>query len=213
MSAAALVAEVDADVAAGGEDPCCERALVGLAQLAGEDHRDLFGAADGDVVGDQRFEEAAGAAWVVEDQRAADLDLARGELPPVAGRAIGGGQRGRDARDPAIEERLDVTGGEAVADRLQPLRLGAGRKPVRQRGVAKTGVVGLALGPLVPVEPDLRRIGEVGADLDEARPEVGVADVEVVDADAALLFEELKPDGPGRVGAVAGAEDPLVLLA
>ena len=73
-------------------------------------------------------------------------------------------------------------------------------------------MVGLALGPLVAVEPDLGRIRKVGADLDEARPEVRVEDVEVVDADAALLAEELKPHGVAG-GAVAGAEDPLELLA
>jgi hypothetical protein len=65
----------------------------------------------------------------------------------------------------------------------------------------------------VPVEPDLGRIREVGADLDEARPEVGVADVEVVDADAALLAEELKAHRLRLGGAVAGADDPLELLA
>ena len=36
------------------------------------------------------------------------------------------------------------------------------------------------------VDPNLRRIREVGADLIEPRPEVGVQHVEVVDADPAL---------------------------
>ena len=36
----------------------------------------------------QRFEEAAGAAGVVEHQRAGHLDLAHRQLPPVAGGAI-----------------------------------------------------------------------------------------------------------------------------
>jgi hypothetical protein len=102
-----------------------------------------------------------------------------------------------------------VLGTEAVADRLQRLGLITGGEPVRQREVLEAGIVGLALGPLVPVEPDLRRVREVGADLDEAGPEIRVADVEVVDADATLLAEELKPDGLGLGRAVAGADDPL----
>jgi hypothetical protein len=38
----------------------------------------------------------------------------------------------------------------------------------------------LAFGPLVSVDPDLGGVGEVGADLDERRPEVVVPEVEVV---------------------------------
>ena len=41
-------------------------------------------------------------------------------------------------------------------------------------------LVGLALGSLVPVEPDLGRVGEVVADVDERRAEVDVPEVEVV---------------------------------
>ena len=65
----------------------------------------------------------------------------------------------------------------------------------------------------MPVEPDLRRVREVAADLDEARAEVRIADVEVVDADTALLLEELKAHRPRLGRAVAGADDPLKLLA
>ena len=67
LDAAVLVAKVDPDVGAGGEDAGAVAGLGRAAQRAGEDDRDLFGAADADVVGDERLEEAAGAAWVVED--------------------------------------------------------------------------------------------------------------------------------------------------
>ena len=49
---------------------------------------DLFGAADADVVGDERLEERAGAARVVEDEGAGHLDLAHRQLPPVARRSV-----------------------------------------------------------------------------------------------------------------------------
>jgi hypothetical protein len=65
----------------------------------------------------------------------------------------------------------------------------------------------------VPVEPDARRIREVGADLDEPGPEVRIQDIEVVDPDAPPLAEELKAHDARCLGAVARAEDPLELLA
>jgi transposase len=65
---------------------------------------------------------------------------------------------------------LHGAGAEAVADPLQPGRVLAGGEPVGQLGEADPGGQRLAPGPLVPVHPDLDRIGEVGADLDEPRP-------------------------------------------
>ena len=169
LDAGVLVAEVDPDLGAGREDPGLVAMLGRSTQLAGEDHRDFFGAADLDVVRNERFEERSGAAWVVEHERAGRLDLAHGELPPVSGGAILRRERRRDLGDPAIEERLHVLGAEAVADRLQPPRVLARREPVRQRGEPDTGLRGLALGPLVPVEPDPREPRAVGADLGNHR--------------------------------------------
>ena len=90
LDAAVLVAEVDLDLGAGREDPGLVGVVGRSAQLAGEHERDLFGAADPDVVGHERLEEAAGAARVVEHERAGDLDLAHRELPPVPGRRSSG---------------------------------------------------------------------------------------------------------------------------
>ena len=59
------------------------------------------------------------------------------------------------------------------------------------------GAAAWRLAHSCPFTHTLRRIGEVGADLDEARPEVGVVDVEVVDADPALFLHEVEADhGP-----------------
>ena len=62
------------------------------------------------------------------------------------------------------------------------------------------------------VQPDLGRIGKVGADLDEPRPELGVGDVEVVHPDPTLLFDEVVADDARDRRAVLGAEDPLEFL-
>ena len=143
------------------------------ACAVGHEHGpDLVGAADADVVGHERLEEPAGPAGVVEDDGARHLDLAHGQLPPVPGVPVGGGERGRDDCRPAVEERLDVVGTETVADRLQRARVVTGGEPVGQLSEGDTGPAGLAFGPLVAVEPDLGRVGEVGADLDEPGPEL-----------------------------------------
>ena len=166
---------------------------------------DLFGPADADVVGHERLEEAPGPAGVVEDEGAGDLDLAHRQLPEVAGPPVLVGERGRDDRRPAVEEALDVVGAEPVADRLQSARVLTGGEAVGQLAEGETGPAGLALGPLVTVQPDLGRIGEVGADLDEAGPELGVEDVEVVDPDPAFLLDEVEAHDARLGRAVLGA--------
>ncbi len=134
--------------------------------------------------------------------------MADRQLPPVARRPISGSERNGESRDPAVEEALHHLGSEAVADRLEGLGIVGSSEAVGQGTEADPGLGRLAFGPLVPVDPHLGRTGKVRADLDEPRPEVGVEDVEVVDADPALLLEEGEPGPPG----VPAAEDPLELL-
>ena len=207
-----LVGDVELDLAAGREDAGAEGLAGRLPHLAAEDDRHLLGAADADVVGDERLEEAPCPPRVVEDERARDLDLAHRQLPPVAAGAVGLAERGRDHRQPAVEEGLHVAGAEPIAERLQPPRLRAAREPVAERGEGNAGALGLPLRPLVAVEPHLRRVREVGAELDEARAELAVVDVKVVDADPPLALLEREVGDARLVGAVAGAEHPLELL-
>jgi hypothetical protein len=81
---AAVVAAVD-----GG----AEGADGVAADPAAEDDLHVVGAAEVEVVDDQRLEEAAGMPGRVEHDGAGDLDLAHGGLPPVAGVTVGVGQR------------------------------------------------------------------------------------------------------------------------
>ena len=202
------------DVGAGSEHP-------GLVRLGGsrsarsavtEHGIDPLGAADVDVVGDECLEEPAGPAGVVEHQGLGHLDLAHRELPPVAAGPFVVGERGGDDVDPAVEERLHVAGPEPVTDLLQPVGAVAGSEPVAQRPVVDAGLVGLALGPLVAVDPHLGRIREVGADLDEPGPEVGIPHVEVVGPHAPFGLRPVEPHSHRRAGLLGRAEDPLELL-
>jgi hypothetical protein len=133
-----------------------------------EDDPDLRGPAQADVVSHHGFEDGPAPAGLVEDDRAGDLDLAHRQLPPVAGLTVLVGERGRDRRHPAGEERLDVGGPQAITDRLQRSLVLACSEAVSQLGEPDPGPGGLALCPFMPVDLHLGRIREVGAQLDEA---------------------------------------------
>ncbi len=179
--------------------------------MAGEDDLDVVGSAEVEVVGDQRLEERPGVAGHVEDQGAGGLDLPHRQLPPVARGPVGVGQRQRQDRHPPVEEPLDPLRPELVADRLQPGGVGAGGEPVGQLGEPDPGVDGLALGPLMAVDPHLDRVGEVGADLDERRTEVVVPQVEVEVGDPTVGLGEGEPHRLA-VAVLGRGEHPLILL-
>ena len=148
-----------------------------------EDQLDLFGPAQIQVVGDQRLEEQPAVARGVEHQGAGDFDLPHRQLPPVTQGPVRGGQRQRQPAHPTVEECMDLGRPELVADGLQPGRVVTAGEAVGQPGPADAGVAGLAFGPLVAVQPHLHRIREVGADLDERRPEMLVPDIKVITGD------------------------------
>ena len=76
-----------------------------------------------------------------------------------------------------------------------------GGEAVGQLGELNPRVGGLAFGPLVSVEPDLDWVGEVGADLDERRPEVVVQEIEVEARHSPVGLDETKAGD--AVGALA----------
>src|SRR6266540_3134894 len=88
LDAGVPVDHVDGDVHAAGDDPGREAAVGVGADAPVEDERDLVGPAGAEVVGHQRLEERPGAAGLVKDQGAGDLDLAHRQLPPVPSRPV-----------------------------------------------------------------------------------------------------------------------------
>src|SRR5262249_25644713 len=189
-----------------------EGALGVLAHLAAEDELDLVGSTQVQVVGDQALDQAASATRGIEDQGPRDLDLAHGELPPVAALPLGRAQRGGDDIHPAVEEGLDLLRAEAVTDSLQPSRVAASGEAVGELGEGETFGLGLLLGPLMAIEPDLCRVREVRAELDEARSELGIPYVEVVDRHPAVGLPEPKANRAGLSGVVVTDRDGLELL-
>ena len=72
--------------------------------------------------------------------------------------------------------------------------------------------MGLTLGPLVPVDPDLAWVGEVRTDLDEAVTELGVVDIEVVGAHPPVGLVETERRWPAVVVTPRSRKDRLELL-
>jgi hypothetical protein len=94
LDAGVLVEDVDHHAAVvAAVDSGAEGALGVAADAAVKDDLHVVGAPEVEVVGDQRFEEPAGVAGCVKDEGAGELDLAHGGLPPVAGVAVGVGER------------------------------------------------------------------------------------------------------------------------
>ena len=157
-------------------------------QPAVEDQADLVGAADVEVVADDLFEEHPARDRFVEHLGQRELGLQDRQVVAVAGGPIGGGERVRQDGQPLTQQRVDLAGPELVADRLHRRRVVDSGEPVVQGGEPDPRLRGLAFGPLVAVEAQLGVVGEVGAELQEERAEVGVhaVEVEVVDQPGGL---------------------------
>ena len=113
----------------------------GGADLAAEDDLHVAGAADVEVVGDQRLEEPTGVAGRVEHQGAGDLDLPHRALPPVAGVAVGLAKGQRQKRQPPLGEHVEVARSQPVTDGLQRGGVIAGGKPVGRSYSARVNAV------------------------------------------------------------------------
>jgi hypothetical protein len=90
--------------------------------------------------------------------------------------------KGREDLQPLAEQSVDLGWGQPVTDPLQPRRV-AGvvqpGEPVVQGGEPDPGLGGLTFGVLVAVDTQPGVVGEVGAELEEERTEVGVEAVQV----------------------------------
>ena len=85
----------------------------------------------------------------------------------------------RQAPEPLPQQGGELGRREAVAQGLQPRRIGAGQDPVVQGLVRNPPLGELPLDVLVPVHTQLGRVREVGPELQEERPKVPIDGVEV----------------------------------
>jgi hypothetical protein len=96
----------------------------------------------------------------IEHDRAGDLHLAHGDLPPVARRAVFGAKRQGQPVQPPLGEHLNGARLQPVTDLMQGGRVIAGGEAVGQRSEPDPGLGGLPLGPFCPLTQILAGYGK-----------------------------------------------------
>src|SRR5450755_2509758 len=148
--------------------------------LAVEYQADLGRASDIEVLADDLFEEDASGHRLVEHLGEGELGLQDRELVAIAGSAVAGWKRMRQAPQPLAQKPIDFFRRQAVAQPLRQLRIGAGLDAVVERLEGDPALGQLALEVLVAVDAELGVIGKIGAELQEERSEVLIDAVEII---------------------------------
>jgi hypothetical protein len=140
-------------------------------------------------------------------------DLVDRQLPAVAGVLVLAGERLRQPSQPLAGEPVDLLAGQPVADPLDRLGVTDRAERVVQRGDRDPGLPALPLGVLVPGEVDLAGVGEIAAELDKERAEIGVEAIEIPVVHHRLLLVEPRVPLPSRrIPAPCGPPHPGLLL-
>ena len=179
--------------------------------LPREHERDVVGSAEGELVADHPLEPVTAGLGTVEDARVGELELAQCELVAVAARAVLVGERARQQPLIAAEERPHPCGRQPRADRGERLSISARAEAVVERRERQPLLLGLTLGPLMPVQTKPERVRRIRARLHERRPPLTVADIKVVVVHKQALTAETEMRVPIRA-AVPPAAPPRNLL-
>jgi hypothetical protein len=102
------VVDLDRGLHAAGDDLGVKPAGGAAGDAAAEHDRDLIGASECQLIGERALEPRAARGWPVEHARVGDLELPERELIPIPTSAVLRGERRRQPRLPAIEERAHV---------------------------------------------------------------------------------------------------------
>jgi hypothetical protein len=174
--------------------------------LAAQDHRELVGLTDGAIGVQQALAQFVESGPPVKDQVVAVLDLGEEQPMPTAGLgAFPRGEERGEAGEPFLAAVRQVARRQRVGEFLEALR-----DPALQEGIAtllevdafRPEFVGQ---PVVLVQTEAGREGEIRAHADEHPAPAGIVHVEVVLHDPALRELEM----PAIRGLVpVGNEDP-----
>ena len=165
--------------------------LAALPDGPAEDDAHLVRAADAGVVADQLPGEDPPGDRPVQGHGRGELGLPVRQLPAVAGVLTGAGERLRQPGQPLAGEPVDLLIGQPVADPLDRRRVADRAERVVQGRKRDACLPALLPGVLVPVEVDLPGVGEIVAELDMERAEIGVEAIEIPVAGHCLLL--IKP--------------------
>ena len=132
------------------------------------------------VFADDSFKEFSAANRAVEDLGAGKLHLPHRKLMAISGLDVFDGERQWQTEEPFSKEAFDVLRPQLLTDILQPERIGTAEKTVVETFIRNAFVLQLSFCPFMAVETHTNGQWGVGTDLDEARPKVGIIDVEIV---------------------------------
>ncbi len=145
-----LVGNVDAGMHTVGDHPRREPSRSRFPDLAVEHQLNPVRTSEIKILADDRCEELASAHGTFENLGAGKLKPPDRKPVPAAGAAGGFGQRERQPGDPLPEERLDMAGGQFVADALPSFGIAGGEDAVETvcvwRKTVVTGSWSLAAG-------------------------------------------------------------------
>ena len=213
LDARSFVVDVQRGGDALGEDAGTEAARGAAGDAPVEDELDLVGAPDVEILADDFLEDDAAGDRLVEDLREGELRLQDRDVVAIARFAVGRRVRVGEPGEPLAGEGVDPRGREAIARGLGPARGGATEQPVVEGLEGYAGPGELLLHVLMPVQTELARVGEVGAELHEERAEVAIDAVEVEVRDHGRGPHEPRVGLPGlRVPALLRAQDRRLLL-
>ncbi len=119
--------------------------------VRGDRRADRQAGSDPDVAGDQRLEETAGPAGVVEDQGPRHLHLPHRQLPPVAGGPVRRGERGRMTRIHRSKNACTSAGPKQSQTARRPTGSAQEANPLASSVQVRVDVVQLAVIPAGPV--------------------------------------------------------------
>ena len=113
-----------------GQDPRKKPPWCAFRDATLEDQLHVVGAPDVQVLANHFFKEDAPREGPVQHLGQRELCLQNGEFVAVAGGPVLGGEGMRQMGKPFSQQRVDLFGGQVVANRLQPLGIGAERMPL-----------------------------------------------------------------------------------
>jgi len=115
----------------------------------------MAGASDFEVLADDLFEEDASGHRLVEHLGERELGLQDREQVTIAGGAVAGRKRMRQAPQPFAQQPIDLVRRQAVAQPLRQLRVSARLDAVVERLEGDPALGRLALEVLVAVDAEL----------------------------------------------------------
>ena len=145
-----------------------------------------------EVLPDDGLKEVTTLHGAIEDLGEADFDLADSQAVVVTSCSILRRHRPGEEVGPAIEEGLHVVAPKSVTGGLKFRWIGATEKSVVQTLELNVGPRQVLLDPLMTIEAELYRVGEVGSDLKKCRSPFAILNVKVEMFDGDGLSGEIE---------------------